>query len=244
MLNQRLEEASLNAWPGLQQTLFDGWILRFAGGYTKRANSVNPLYPSRLEVQAKIAACERFYAAQNLPAIFRLTPFASPENLDAVLADCGYEKIDLTLVRYLDLAAWSAPAVAPVTVTEEPLEAWLEIFSRLAGAEVSKHQAHRRILQAIPYRRYFLAAWIDDQPVCCGLAVREDALVGIFDLVTVPAHRQRGYGQALVEALLGRAKADGAAHAYLQVMAANAPALSLYNKIGFTEAYAYWYRRK
>jgi hypothetical protein len=32
---QEIEEISLNAWPSLQQILYDGWILRFANGYTK-----------------------------------------------------------------------------------------------------------------------------------------------------------------------------------------------------------------
>ena len=49
MLHRRLEEVAMNAWPALQQMLFDGWILRFAQGYTKRANSVHPLFESHLD---------------------------------------------------------------------------------------------------------------------------------------------------------------------------------------------------
>jgi ribosomal protein S18 acetylase RimI-like enzyme len=67
-------------------------------------------------------------------------------------------------------------------------------------------------------------------------------LIGIFDLVTSPAHRRRGYGAALVASLLEWGFAHGARTAYLQVVKSNAAASALYRKLGFTEAYQYWYR--
>ena len=76
--------------PALQQILFDGWVLRFARGYTKRANSINPLFGSALEVGAKVDACARLYEEKGLPPIYRLTPFSHPPELDPVLAQRGY----------------------------------------------------------------------------------------------------------------------------------------------------------
>jgi hypothetical protein len=63
---RQIEEASLNAWPALNNLLFDGWILRFANGYTKRANSVTPVYPGELDVEMKIDFCAQQYSRRGL----------------------------------------------------------------------------------------------------------------------------------------------------------------------------------
>src|SRR5262249_29851311 len=53
-----VEEAAMKAWPALEEVLLDGWLLRFSRGYTKRANSVNPLYPSALPLEDHVRQCE------------------------------------------------------------------------------------------------------------------------------------------------------------------------------------------
>jgi hypothetical protein len=132
MLNRCIEEVSLNSWPALQQILFDGWVLRFANGYTKRANSVNPLYSSNLDIGEKVAVCERIYLEKGLRSIFRLTPFAPPE-LDHELENRGYEKIDLTHVMHLDLRELQlAPAAG---LRDETSDDWMEIFCGLRAGE-------------------------------------------------------------------------------------------------------------
>ncbi|HYN87291.1 MAG TPA: GNAT family N-acetyltransferase [Ardenticatenaceae bacterium] len=264
VLERRIEEASLNAWPALQQILFDGWVLRFSRGYTKRANSVNPLYESGLDVQEKIARCEQLYEERGLAPVFRLTPLASPVNLDEALAAHGYEPIDPTLVLHLDLsdetrgkpggdtpnpstearrrgvATTSAPRNG--SFTEAALDEWLETFGRLHGAQVEQQHVHRAILDLIPARRLLAALIVDGIAVACGLGVLEADCFGLFDLVTGPVHRRKGYGTALVSAMLQWAEGQGASLAYLQVMATNEPAQQLYAKLGFRELYQYWYR--
>lgn len=111
-----IEELSLSAWPCLQQILDDGWILRFADGYTKRANSVNPIYMGTQNVQEKIKRCEQIYLKKNLKPIFRITPLAHPENLDELLANEGFHKKDLSSVQLQDLAAFEPQATSSARI--------------------------------------------------------------------------------------------------------------------------------
>jgi ribosomal protein S18 acetylase RimI-like enzyme len=80
--------------------------------------------------------------------------------------------------------------------------------------------------------------------VGCALGVLQNDYIGIFDVIVHPDCRGQGYGERLVRALLGWGKQNLAQAAYLQVMANNAPALRLYNRLGFREKYQYWYRVK
>lgn len=73
-----IEEISLNNWQPLSTLLYDGWVLRFANGYTKRANSVNLIHYSTNDLNLKIKECERLYSSKNLPTTFKITPFVQP----------------------------------------------------------------------------------------------------------------------------------------------------------------------
>lgn len=61
MNHKFIEELSLNHWQPLSTLLYDGWVLRFADGYTKRANSIQPLYHSTCGADEKIKTCEKIY---------------------------------------------------------------------------------------------------------------------------------------------------------------------------------------
>jgi GNAT superfamily N-acetyltransferase len=76
------------------------------------------------------------------------------------------------------------------------------------------------------------------------MAIADGGKVGLFDLVTDANHRREGYGQQLVNGLLGWGHHVGAREAYLQVVHANQPAWRLYEKLGFASGYDYRYRVK
>ncbi len=238
---QQIEEAGLNAWPAHQQLLYDGWLLRFADGYTKRANSVNPLYTSRLDIGSKIEYCEAFYQSVGLPPVFRLTPLASKE-LDATLEGRGYQVLHPTRVLTLNLEGWSAPELTAVSVRELPLEQWMGVFSEISGSLVAKQPAHAQILRNILNPYFCAAIEIDGKWVACGLGVQEGEWFGLFDIVTHPEHRRQGLSTCLIAAMLDWARSQGARRSYLQVMESNQPALGLYAKLGYADRYGYWYR--
>jgi GNAT superfamily N-acetyltransferase len=242
MLACHVEEAALSAWPALQQIIYDGWLLRFGGGYTRRSNSVTPLYASCLDLDEKITYCAARYTERNLSPTFRITSFSGPPGLDRALEQRGYRQEAPTLTQVCNLNGLSA--AMPGGLRNDPLDVWIENFCRLRSDSGEKRQAHRAILQTIPSRR-FLASLVDDSGalVACGLAVLEGAYVGLFDLFTDPARRGQGYGTALITGLLRWAQDGGASYAYLQVMAENAPARHIYEvKFGFQTIYHYWYR--
>ncbi|MGV8976977.1 MAG: ribosomal protein S18-alanine N-acetyltransferase [Cellulomonas sp.] len=55
----------------------------------------------------------------------------------------------------------------------------------------------------------------------------------VMTIGTTAGHQRRGVGAALLAALLGRARASGAEHVYLEVRVDNDPALRLYERAGF-----------
>lgn len=237
-----MEELALNAWPADQTLLYDGWVIRFAGGYTRRANSILPLYPSSINLDEKLAFCERVYREQKLNPVFKLTSAACPANLDENLAAKGYRKDALTSVQVLALETVKARTAHGTEFQENLSDEWLDGFCGMSAVSKTHRQALQRILLNIIPRHCFASIKVDGKLVACGLGVLQAGHIGLFDIVTQEAFRGRGYGRQVVESLLAWGRQNGASHSYLQVMLNNPPALHLYAKIGFMETYQYWYR--
>ena len=235
----------MRAWPALADSDFDGWRLRFADGYTRRANSITPLGVGRLAIEDKVATCERLYAERGLPTIFRLTPFA-PAALDDLLARRGYHLGDEVEVRSRAFGPGAPllPQQAVGIVREHALDPWLEIFEALSSAAPGNRAAHGAVLKAVPGIRRLLALRVGRAPVACGMSVLVDGLLGLFDLVTAPEQRNRGYGSEMLRRALRWGEKAGAQEAYLQVLVRNASARRIYERAGFDVRYLYHYREK
>lgn len=242
LLHFRIEEMSLNGWPALQTLVYDGWLLRFAEGYTKRSNSVNPLFGHTLELDTKIRECEGRYERQNLRTVFKITPFSQPSVLDGELASRGYDLVDHTIVKTIHLSDVQTPSFADVWLENELTESWLDAVSVFSGLTDEYRTVTRKMLLQSPLEKCFALLHENGIPVAGGFAVIEDGWIGLYDIVTDSSKRNKGYGEQLVLHLLQWGKQQGAEQGYLLVVKNNLPANAMYDKIGYAAQYEYWYR--
>lgn len=243
-LIRHIEELSMNAFPPLGSLHHDGWVLHFTDCYARRVKAIYPLYEGSKPLQEKIDACETFYRGKGQRVVFKLTKTSFPAHLDETLAARGYAVDVNTAVHLLDLAAWSGAADGDVTLSETPTPQWLAAFGRMRGLSAADCASHGQILQRILPARRFASITQNGEMIACGSGVLQNGFIGFYDVTTDATIRRQGHSLRLMQTLLAWAKSEGAAYGYLQVMTHNFPALALYAKLGFHEAYQYWYRTK
>jgi len=237
------EELSLNLHPALQTQLYDGWVLLFANGYTRRANSVCPLYPSALGLQEKIAECESRYSSLGLPASFKLLE-STGLGLDEALEQRGYRYDMPTDVMAMDLRGKAFPFGGCET-TGGVDDAWLDAYFAFSNyTEDSAKATATQILANVRSPMVCGRIVKGGTSVACGIGVIERGFMGLNKIVVDERERGKGFGREICESLLAAGISVGAHTAYLQVAQENQGAVSLYTKLGFSRKYTYWYRIK
>jgi len=244
MEHRLIEELSLNQWPALSTLLYDGWLLRYAEGYTKRANSINPLFEGSSDLEEKIEACERIYRNKDLPTIYKMTPFTHPANLDFVLAQKNYLLEDAGIVQAMCLSGLNEPISSNVKIEECVTGEWIEHFCRLSRTDRKHSYTMHRMLSTMHTKSGFISLYENEQVVAVGLGVIERGYIGLYNIVTDAERRKQGFGEQMILNLLQWGKDNGATHSFLLVLLNNIPALRLYEKLGFRELYPFWFRVK
>jgi N-acetylglutamate synthase len=242
---RQIEELTFNAWHPLQTTHYDGWILGFSNGYTRRANSVQTLYTSTLPLEAKIDYCEAQYAARGQNTVFKLTGTEQPPDLEVALIRRGYVADAHTSVRTCPLTNKVIDVdSSQVEIEHEVSDGWIDAFCRFSVVDERHKPTMQAMLHSIAPQAGFFRVLHAGETAALGLGVLERGYVGLFDIVTDAQFRNRGLGRLLILNILKWAQTNGAHTTHLGVMLNNAPASHLYHKIGFREVYRYWYRQK
>ncbi|MCW6509149.1 GNAT family N-acetyltransferase [Lichenifustis flavocetrariae] len=238
-----VEEACSNAFPAAREIILEGWLLRAAGGRTRRTNSVNPLRFGPRDPTGIVPEAEAIYASLDRPALFRV-PSLVPD-MDIALRRLGYEAQGEVCTLFADLTGFVPGEGADFALASTPhtgwYEAWAELGENPSPAIVADY---RRSVDTLLLPKAFACRHVDGTPVAVAYAALFRGLVVLESVLTHPLHRQQGHGGAIVRRLMAWAKEKGAQGVCLQVTADNGPARQLYARAGFTtELYRYHYLR-
>lgn len=237
----RLEDVAYRAWPPQDTEVYDGWTLRFSEGFSRRVNSVDARGPSSLDPVAKVGECRDRYTARGLPLLFRMTPTSEPA-VERLLDELGFAEEAVTQVRTGPVSEDHVRADG--SVEPAPSDSWIEHQLRFAGVDRALVDPWLRMLERLPDPVGFASVEDDRGEVAAvGFGVVVGSFLGVFEVVTDPQKRRRGWGTALMATLDAWGARSGARHAFLQVMVESHPATALYDRLGFAEAYRYHYRR-
>jgi RimJ/RimL family protein N-acetyltransferase len=215
---RNLEYAAARAWPGVEQQWIGGWLLRYGHGSTRRANSAVPL-----EVRGDLSA---------LPAIvdwYRSRVVApllvAPDRLFRVPP--GVPVDGENVVMTTELTTEGSAAESTVTMAPRPDEQWLRIYERDVPLDV---------LTAVVEGEVTFASRGDAAVGRAAVTSAPDGTrwAGLAAVHVVEAQRRAGHARAVCEELLAWAAGRGATRGYAQVLADNAPAIALYESMGFT----------
>lgn len=240
---RRFEAAAFRAWPAATVEYDGTWLTRLTAGHpAKRLNSVNPLDPGDdQDLERRIARAARRFRAYGRPLTFRISPLAG-DAISTHLDAAGWSRFGESLVMRvrLDTIAFDE------SVHQIPLRdigRYVSAAIRIGSLSPDHQPGLTELVGSIAPEVGLFVTERTDAPVATTICVHDGDLAGLFEVATRPGERNAGHGRQIVLSALNWARRRGARFGWLQVEAANAPAVALYASIGFEEIYRYVYRR-
>ncbi len=242
---RRFEAVGFRAWPAAAVTYDGSWQVRLTAGHpSRRLNSVVPLDPADTrDIDIRLEKARKRFEAYGRPLTIRETPLAPPALIDS-LRQKGWQRVEEVLVMAADLAGLTLPDTMDHLPSHD-IGRFVDANLAVEEAGLAAKPALAEIIGAIrPTTGLFVIEDPVTGPQATVLCVQDNDLAGIMLLAVAPNERRRGLGLEILSAALRWARMRGARTAWLQVVAENAPALSLYRKLGFAESYRYCYWRE
>ena len=234
-----IEAAGYRCWPAAELVHYDGWQLRYADGFSRRGNSVYPAERSSRDYGEKLEWCRSWYADRGLQLVVRQNP-ATEADLDGVLAADGFTAEGRTKVM---VASLSSGLRSQLATPARPSGEWWAAMADLWEIDAQRRPAWQNIINRIDRPAAYALVADGEAPIAAGLAVVDPPWVGLFEVIVARNQRRQGVGTELTRSLLAWGTSHGAERAFLQVVEENTSAIALYEALGFTHAYTYWYRR-
>src|SRR6266550_3035008 len=115
-----MERLHVRAWPALETADIDGWLWRYSGGGSQRANSVSALAFWGADVDAAIAEAEARYRARGASPMFQVCHVNAPTDLDERLQRRGYRLQEPCIALAKSIAPDASGGHDPVFVIGRP----------------------------------------------------------------------------------------------------------------------------
>ncbi len=136
---RRLERLHVRAWPASETARIDGWLWRWSGGGSQRANSVSTIDFIGNDIEGALDRVEARYRAKASPSQVHTYDLSQPSGLPALLAARGYGMGETTLTMLAtapipDQRFGMTPGVA---VADDPDMEWLELYMAAVTAEAA-----------------------------------------------------------------------------------------------------------
>lgn len=241
---RRLEAVSFRSWPAAN-TSYDGtWAIRLTAGHpSKRINSVNPLdRADSSDLENRVARMTRRFRSFGRPTVFRLSPLAPPE-LDRLFDARGWKRFDDTRVMSVALERANLAGALPQLPLRD-MGRWIDQCAAMGGFDAKlKPGLHELIGNVQGEVGLFLSEDDAGTPLAGVMAVRFGDLVGLFEVISNPNLRRKGFARRILRNAMLWGADNGAKQAWLQVVSENSSAVALYESEGFREVYRYDYRQ-
>jgi ribosomal protein S18 acetylase RimI-like enzyme len=242
---EALDRAAARTWRGTEEEALGGWLLRAAGGFTGRANSVLAAGDPGLPLPAAAARVQAWYHARGLAPMASVSyrvgqPDRNP--VDQYLAAQGWrlrDEAEVIVMTRPPTAIDRRPSALPVSLEAEPTDDWLALY-HFRGQPTLPPIA-RTVLISAPWQA-FASVRDGDRTVAIGRVSGADGWAGLTAIEVDPGYRRRGLAVAVTSALIAHAADRGQDRIYLQVEDGNEPARALYRRLGFTDHHGYHYR--
>lgn len=237
---EAFERAGLEAWPGIEVKWDGSWVRRAAGGYTKRANSVQCFDPDDGdEADLRVISASTWMVMRGIKPVFRITPLAAPEMIET-LDEAGWQSIDHSHLFAMELGEQQSDPEAKLFPVLDP--AFLAAQRHLQGYSDATVAQMRNVLAALVVPSTGIVVYRDGEPVASGLMAVADGIVITGNVIADSTRRRQGLGSAMMRTGLAWARAQGATIAALNVAADNPAGQALYASLGYRHQYDYTYR--
>lgn len=232
------ESRIVNAWPAPATLVIDDWVVRFANGYSGRANSASALQAEAEMDDETLAFIEELYAEAGLPPRIRFTPLVA-ESARQRFAAHGYRIETASFGMVAELDPNRHPKYPEMVVEPLATEAWITgVCSHQTGNK--RNRAHlSAIVSGVRLPAAFATLLHEGRPAAYAMSVAERGMAEIGAVIVDESLRGKGLGKKLMLGLMGWAAAQGCSLAYLQVDQSNGLAFEMYRRLGFRTIYAY-----